>query len=101
MSDAFISPTTATHAARLEGVAKSSSSAPRPASTPAAARTADELDLSNRAVLLSRLRDLPAVRADLVQRIKSEINTGAYDSTDKLEQALDAMVREISSRQAD
>ena len=60
------------------------------------ARSSDELELSNRAVLLSRLRELPAIRADLVQRIKGEIATGQYETPDKIDIAVDALALEIA-----
>lgn len=62
------------------------------------ARPSDRLELSDRAVLLSRLRDLPAVRADLIQRVRSEIDTGAYDTPDKLDAAVSALVDELSNQ---
>ncbi len=100
MSDASpISQSTATPVTRLNGKPTSTGASTR-AEVPGAARAGDELELSNRAVLLSRLRELPAIRADLVQRIKSEIDSGAYDTPDKIETALDALVQDISDEAA-
>lgn len=101
MSDASpISQSAATPLPRLNGKPHLSG-APTRADAPDAARAGDELELSNRAVLLSRLRELPAIRADLVQRIKSEIDSGAYDSPDKIDSAIDALVHEISDEAAE
>ena len=90
-----ISHAGAAHSARLNGKAKATIAA-TPIETNGVARSADELELSNRAVLLSRLRELPAIRADLVQRVKSEIATGAYDTPDKIDIAVDALAQEIA-----
>mgnify|MGYP003700648845 CR=1 FL=1 len=100
MSDASpISQSRATHVSRLNGSANSAAHAAR-AEHNGAVRAGDELELSKRAVLLSRIRELPAIRADLVQRIKSEIDSGAYDTPDKIDVALDALVSEISDDSA-
>lgn len=91
-----ISQTAASHASRLNGKAKSTSVSALPVESNGVARSADELELSNRAVLLSRLRELPAIRADLVQRVKSEIATGVYESPEKIDIAVEALGREIA-----
>lgn len=46
----------------------------------AAAAAADSVEISERARLLSRLRELPAVRADLVQQVRTAVADGAYDA---------------------
>ncbi len=61
------------------------------------ARESDRLELSDHAVLLSRLRELPAVRADLVERVRAEIDSGAYESAERVDAALEALVREITN----
>jgi len=60
-------------------------------------RSADQLELSSRAVLLSRLRALPAIREDLVQRVRSEIDEGAYETAEKVEAAVGALAEELAS----
>lgn len=60
------------------------------------ARETDRLELSDHAVLLSRLRDLPAVRADLVERVRAEIDSGAYESAERVDAALEALIGEIA-----
>jgi len=54
----------------------------------------DQVDLSELARLKSRIRDLPPVRDELVQRIRTEIEAGEYETADKIEQAVDAIIRE-------
>ncbi len=97
MSDTSpISPVKTTPLSRLNGSRASIDQAPSDLQ-PGITRPSDRLELSDRAVLLSRLRDLPAVRADLVQRVKSEIDTGAYDTPDKLDAAVRALVDEFAN----
>ena len=91
-----ISQAAASHTSRLNGKAKSTSVSALPVESNGVARSADELELSNRAVLLSRLRELPAIRADLVQRVKGQIATGVYESPEKIDIAVEALGREIA-----
>jgi negative regulator of flagellin synthesis FlgM len=56
----------------------------------------DELDISQEADLVSRVHDLPEIRADRVQHIRSEIDAGGYDTQDKLEIAVGRLLDELS-----
>jgi len=56
------------------------------------ARPADQADLSDHARLLSKLADLPGVRQDVVDRVKTEIELGDYDTPDRVDAALDALI---------
>jgi hypothetical protein len=38
---------------------------------------------------------LPPVRQELIDRVKSEIQAGTYESPEKIDAALDEMVREL------
>lgn len=60
------------------------------------ARESDRLELSDHAVLLSRLRELPAVRVDLVDRVRAEIDSGAYESAERVDAALESLIRELT-----
>jgi len=55
----------------------------------------DQLDISDKADMVSRVRELPDVRQDLVSRMKAEIASGTYDTDEKLDIALDRMLDEI------
>lgn len=57
-------------------------------------RTADRAEFSHAAQLLSRLADLP-VRENLVDRIRTEIANGTYDSPDKIDALLDNLAEDI------
>lgn len=63
----------------------------------ARARSSDQLELSNRAVLLSKLRDLPAIREDLVQRVRDQLDAEAYETPEKIDAAADAVARELDA----
>lgn len=66
-----------------------------PASPTQAVRESDELDISPEADLISRIRDLPDIRADRVASIRAEIESGAYETDAKLDVALDRLLDEI------
>jgi len=56
------------------------------------ARPTDQADLSDHSKWLSRLADLSGVRQDVVDRVKTEIELGTYDTGDKLDAALDGLL---------
>ncbi|MCA9177250.1 MAG: flagellar biosynthesis anti-sigma factor FlgM [Planctomycetales bacterium] len=65
------------------------------ASTPQpAVATADELDLSQETDLVGRVHQLPDIRADRVAQIRAEIASGAYETEDKLDIALERLMDE-------
>lgn len=55
----------------------------------------DQVQLSDHARWLDRLRDLP-VRSDLVNRIKAEIDSGAYDIDARLDHAAKAIADDLA-----
>lgn len=59
-------------------------------------RGVDELDISPEAELVSRVRDLPDVRADRVAQIRAEIESGVYETDEKLDIALDRLLDELA-----
>ena len=64
-----------------------------PSSTSAATRGDDKVELSAVAQLLGKLRDLPVIRQDLVDRVKAELkkDEDAYASDDKIDAANDRL----------
>jgi hypothetical protein len=84
---ADIAPLGRTFAPPAAGPSRVNGSA-RPAA--AAPRAADQADLSDQSRWLSKLADLPAVRQDLVDRIKTEIELDQYDAPEKLDAKVDA-----------
>jgi hypothetical protein len=63
--------------------------------TAAPVRPSDRVELSDRARLLSKLAALPDVRQDVVDQARAQIAAGAFDTPERLEQALDAMISEL------
>ncbi len=59
---------------------------------PQVIREEDNVEVSEMAMFLSKLRDTPGIRTDLVTRIQGEIARGEYDSPEKLSEALDGMI---------
>jgi negative regulator of flagellin synthesis FlgM len=67
---------------------------PAPAARPTI-DTSDTLEISNEAAAASRLADLPDIRHERVAAIKAQIAAGTYETPDKLDAALDALLDEI------
>lgn len=57
-------------------------------------RQSDQVELSSAAQLLSRIAELPDVREDVVARVRGEIEAGTYETPDKLDAAIDALLAE-------
>ena len=55
----------------------------------------DQLDISREADLVSRVHDVPAIRQDRVAEIRSQIESGVYETDDKLDGALERLLDEI------
>ena len=56
------------------------------------ARPEDQVELSDRALLLSRLRELPEMRQGLINQVRSAIERGDYDTPEKLDAAIEKMI---------
>jgi len=65
--------------------------------SPAARKLADQVELSDRARLLSKLRETPEIRQDLVDRVRSEIADGSYLTSDKLDSAADNLLTDLDT----
>lgn len=55
----------------------------------------DELQLSDAAQLIDRVRELPDIRQDRVSAIRAQIASGAYETDEKLNVALGRLLDEI------
>ena len=55
----------------------------------------DQLDISHEADLVSRVREMPSIRQDRVAEIRAQIASGAYETDDKLNGALERLLDEI------
>jgi len=61
-------------------------------------REEDSVELSptaRRLILLDRLLNDPPVREDLVNRIRAEIASGRYDSTEKIDRVIDEVWEDL------
>ena len=55
----------------------------------------DELDISSEGNFISQARDLPEIRHDRVADIRSQIESGKYETPEKLDIALSRLLDEI------
>ena len=69
--------------------------APQPTQAKRSAAGVDQLDISPKAQMLSQVRDIPDIRTDRVAEIRAAIESGAYETEEKLEVALDRLLDEI------
>lgn len=67
-----------------------------PASSNHSTQIADELEISDAGQYLSEIKQTPDIRADRVRAIQAEIASGAYETQDKLDLALERLLDEIS-----
>ncbi len=64
--------------------------------TPAATRRGDDrVEVSDAARFLARMNAMPEIRTELVNRVRSEIAAGTYDTPEKFDLALDTMIDEL------
>ena len=68
----------------------------QPSSTSAAAPTGDQLDISEAGQIAGRLSEIPDIRADRVQELRTAILNGTYETQDKLSTAVDRLLDEIA-----
>ena len=55
----------------------------------------DQLDISHEADLVSRVREMPAIRQDRVNELRAQIASGTYETDAKLNGALERLLDEI------
>ena len=74
-----------------------SQAAPPPGKPDKQARPAENpAGLPDLARWIQKVRQLPAVREDLVQRIKAEIAAGKYETPEKLDVAAKRLLKDVS-----
>ena len=56
----------------------------------------DQLDISPEADFVAQARELPEIREDRVAALKAQIQSGAYETADKLDMALSRLLDEIA-----
>ena len=70
--------------------------APQPAAQSGYVTGADQLDISREADMVSRVREIPDIRADRVAEIRAAIEAGTYETAEKLDIAVGRLLDEIS-----
>jgi len=55
----------------------------------------DTVEISLQARIANRLAEIPPVRTELVARIKAEIAAGTYETSEKLDTAIDRLMEEL------
>lgn len=58
--------------------------------------TTDQVDISSEAQMLAGMNDISDIRAERVNEIREQIETGQYETADKLETAMDRLLDEIA-----
>jgi len=53
------------------------------------------LDISHEAELISQIQDIPDIRQDRVDAIRTAIESGTYETADKLDIAVDRLLDEM------
>jgi anti-sigma28 factor (negative regulator of flagellin synthesis) len=61
-----------------------------------AAEISDRLDISEAGQIASRLAEVPDIRADRVQQLRAAIESGAYETEEKLSLAVERLLDEIA-----
>ena len=56
----------------------------------------DVVEISTASILAAKVHELPAVRADLVARMKAEIAAGTFETEERIEATVDRIMDELS-----
>ncbi len=59
------------------------------------AESGDKVEISGLATWLEKIHRLPEIRADLVDRIRAEIDAGTYTVEDKLDVTIDRLLEDL------
>ncbi len=62
----------------------------------APAKPVDKVEISELAWWLGKYAEMPDVRADLVNKVRTQIQTGTYDSEGKMDQAIEGLVEDLT-----
>jgi negative regulator of flagellin synthesis FlgM len=67
----------------------------QPMTRPEAPQIADEVDISEAARLVEQVQQLPEMREDRVEAVRRQIAAGTYETSDKLNAAVERLLDEI------
>lgn len=62
---------------------------------PQAAQIADEVDISDAARLVEQVQQMPEMREDRIEAVRQQIADGTYETSDKLNIAIERLLDEI------
>ena len=82
-----------TNAGKIRRPARKASASPPPANPSRRSSQVTPTELSR---WIKKVKNLPDVRQDLVERVKSEIADGTYETPEKIQIAAERMLEEIS-----
>ena len=68
---------------------------PKTPEASAAPEQTDTVEISLQAQMASKAADIPPIRADLVARVKAEIEAGTYETPEKLAAAVTRLLEEL------
>lgn len=83
---------------RSGGRADRSIGASQPSVSAGRAGDEDRVELSDRALFLAKLKELPDVREDVIARARERIASGFYESPEVVDATVSALTREIDLR---
>lgn len=63
--------------------------------TAGAAGVSDVVEISTAAALAAKVHEIPDVRAELVARVKAEVEAGTYETPERIEIAVDRLLDEL------
>ncbi len=55
----------------------------------------DAVEISDVGAMMSRLAEVPEIRADLVARVRAEIEAGTYETAERLERTIDRLMEDL------
>jgi len=67
----------------------------QPTARPEPSQIVDQIDISEAAQLVEQVRQLPDIREDRVEAVRQQIAAGTYDTSDKLDAAIERLLDEI------
>lgn len=56
----------------------------------------DRVEVSQHARLMQRLRELPEVRVELIERVRRDMAGGAYESPSVIDAAIERLIQEVT-----
>ncbi len=56
----------------------------------------DSVEISEVAYWLGKYHDMPEIRSELVERVKSAIDSGNYENDEKWEQAIENLIEDLN-----